>query len=593
MRAPHAAATAAVLVAAVSLALRGRGGRDGGGGPGAADTATLERLIELGAEPGSGWVTGSVAAPMAVPRVRWSPDEPLRPWLGRLRVPVGFSRTPVDRWPARRWDMAAIERALPAAITPDLSPDSGTMIYRDDDKAARLEQQGLGTVAVTFTERGGLGLDFVPEQLPGGRVGLKLKGVAPGSQAAQFAELRPGMRLVSVTRSDGATAPMQAASGKALAQLAQAAMDENTRPLRATFSDGRPQVGNVTHVAQQTRTSDFFRAIRQAQPFVRFTAHVAWRVASGQWAVWEGGDALEHDLPNWQELTSGAGGLPSGLLDPADELAGLLPTAEELEPRQIAVWGGGAGVRTTAHYDPHDNCFAQLHGTKRFLISPPADFAHLQIYPTEHPHSRQAQVSYAQAPPAVRLLAADLKPGDLLWLPAHWLHEVEAVTETISVSVVTPSAETLLLEKLAEGGLASALPFLEESGGTEAWDGKRLGSALRVFIPALLRLLAPRLGEMDPVEIITRRMWSAAVREETGFDAAAQMACTEISPGDRSLVMEAAPRAAQRFAPIADDVLPIFVVSFLELLQQHVSALHPALGVGPHFLEQCVGSEAA
>jgi len=325
MRAPHAAA-AAVLVAAVSVALL-RG--DGGGG--AADTAALERLIALGAEPGSGWVTGSVAAPMAVPRVRWSPDEPLRPWLGRLRVPVVFSRTMVDRWPARRWDMAAIERALPAAITPDLSPDSGTMIYRDDDKAARLEQQGLGTVAVTFTERGGLGLEFVPEQLPGGRVGLKLKGVAPGSEAARFAELRPGMRLVSVTRSDGATAPMQAASGKALAQLAQAAMDENTRPLRATFSDGR-QVGNVTHVAAQMRTSDFFRAIRQAQPFVRFTAHVAWRVASGQWAVWEGGDALEPDLPNWQELTP-AGGLPGGLLDPtADEQAGLLPTAEELEP---------------------------------------------------------------------------------------------------------------------------------------------------------------------------------------------------------------------------------------------------------------------
>ena len=57
--------------------------------------------------------------------------------------------------------------------------------------------------------------------------------------------------------------------------------------------------------------------------------------------------------------------------------------------------------------------------------------------------------------------------------------------------------------------------------------------------------------------------------------------------------MESVPRAAQRFAPIAEDLLPIFVVSFLELLQQHVSALHPALGVGPHFLEQCVGSEAA
>ena len=54
---------------------------------------------------------------------------------------------------------------------------------------------------------------------------------------------------------------------------------------------------------------------------------------------------------------------------------------------------------------------------------------------------------------AVRVVTVDLQPGELLWLPAYWVHAVEALTPTVSVSVVAPTPETALFENIQGGGL--------------------------------------------------------------------------------------------------------------------------------------------
>ena len=115
------------------------------------------------------------------------------------------------------------------------------------------------------------------------------------------------------------------------------------------------------------------------------------------------------------------------------------------------------GIKTTAHVDPHNNAFVQIAGVKRFTLSPPSDYRHFEVFPTTHPHSRQAQVHY-DAPSesfssAVRAVTVDLQPGELLWLPAYWVHAVEALTPTVSVSVVAPTPETALFENIQGGGL--------------------------------------------------------------------------------------------------------------------------------------------
>ena len=54
-----------------------------------------------------------------------------------------------------------------------------------------------------FTEPGPLGLDFSLEKLAGGKFGLAIKGIAEGSHASTFPQLKLGMRLLSVDDESG------------------------------------------------------------------------------------------------------------------------------------------------------------------------------------------------------------------------------------------------------------------------------------------------------------------------------------------------------------------------------------------------------
>ena len=369
-------------------------------------------------------------------------------------------------------------------------------------------------------------------------------------------------------------------------------------------------VGVRTYTAKQIPKHEFFEAIRAGRPFMRY---------GGGLKKWVGGQNdnsgvdLEQDLSGWRSL-AGLTSMPdvSHQLDRRD-VARLQPRRSQLDVRQLDVWVGGAGVRTSAHVDPHNNVFVQLHGTKRFVLSPPSDYQYFDMFPTTHPHSRQAQTQHylhedplpkgfrlAEVDPStgktvdtVRAVTVDLGPGELLWIPAFWVHAVEAVTPTISVSVVAPAAETTLFENIQEGGLVWTMPFLD--GKTDGWDVPRMATALRVFIPALLDGLRPRMerwaveqsGTADDtygvVQYILNRMWSTSVREELGVNPQAKFPCGETSDADREAALAAVPRAIARFAPIRNETLPIFVTMYVELLHSHIK-----LPLGINFLEQCL-----
>ena len=451
--------------------------------PTIADTATLEGLIARSANGGDlDSILGSVAAPSAVPRVQWDPNEPLAPWLGRLHVPVVFNASQIDRWPARLdFTLDFLERELPTMLKADVSKSSGTMVYRDNK-----------------------------------------------------------MQAVELAKSLGNS------------------------------------VGLRTHTTKQIPKEDFFQAVRSGEPFVRH---------GGGLAAWAGGDTkLVDHVPDWQALAADPPPhFDQSLLDPHD-VAVLVPRKSQIGARQLDIWIGGAGIRTTAHLDPHNNVFTQIHGVKRFVLSPPSDYRHFDMFPTTHPHTRQAQTHYDNAPSGlnVRCMTVDLQPGELLWLPAFWVHAVDALTPTISVSVVSPGTESLLFENIQAGGLLTTMPFL--GGKTVGWDVFRLASTFRVFIPALLKGMESRLGEdFDVLEVIKQRMWSPAVRQDLGVNANARFPCGETAPEDKDAALAAVPRAVARFAPLRDETLGIFVVMYIELLQSHIKL---PLGVG--FLEQCL-----
>ena len=108
----------------------------------------------------------------------------------------------------------------------------------------------------------------------------------------------------------------------------------------------------------------------------------------------------------------------------------------------LQLWAATAGACTQAHFDVADNVFVQLEGTKEFLIWPPKAAGDLQIFPDAHPRARKSQrrihhpSNGSITPEAVSVV---LEPGDVLTLPAFWLHHVVSVTPCVSLNVFSES----------------------------------------------------------------------------------------------------------------------------------------------------------
>ena len=134
-------------------------------------------------------------------------------------------------------------------------------------------------------------------------------------------------------------------------------------------------------------------------------------------------------------------------------------------PRRAALWAGGAGSTTQAHYDVADNVLGQRYGRKRVRCWPPSAHSALHVFPDAHPRARKAQALLNRAPaqgerfpllaslgrPSVDVV---LGPGDALAIPAFHFHHCEALDLSLSVNAFFPSAAA---EKAA-AVLATAMP---------------------------------------------------------------------------------------------------------------------------------------
>ncbi|NRR31833.1 cupin-like domain-containing protein [Oxalobacteraceae bacterium] len=101
-------------------------------------------------------------------------------------------------------------------------------------------------------------------------------------------------------------------------------------------------------------------------------------------------------------------------------------------------WLGPAGTVTPLHCDYDDNIFAQIWGTKRIFLSPPHHDEFL--YPNEanailfgSPFDPEAP-DYEKFPLArqATMIEVIVHPGDMLYVPAGWYHQVRSLTFSLS-----------------------------------------------------------------------------------------------------------------------------------------------------------------
>jgi hypothetical protein len=101
-------------------------------------------------------------------------------------------------------------------------------------------------------------------------------------------------------------------------------------------------------------------------------------------------------------------------------------------------WLGPAGTVTPLHCDYDDNIFAQIWGSKRIFLAPPHHDEFL--YPREanpilfgSPFNPEVP-DFEQFPLARQALLVEciVNPGDMLYVPAGWYHQVRALTFSLS-----------------------------------------------------------------------------------------------------------------------------------------------------------------
>lgn len=119
----------------------------------------------------------------------------------------------------------------------------------------------------------------------------------------------------------------------------------------------------------------------------------------------------------------------ASLWDDFAPLPAFLPPVRA--PRGVSLWVGPAGTITPPHFDPHNVLLVQVQGRKRIRLAP-------RVRAPLH----AVLNGYYLAAPLDEVFAAEqictviLEPGQALFVPVAWFHEVTSLAPSITLSFV-------------------------------------------------------------------------------------------------------------------------------------------------------------
>lgn len=121
------------------------------------------------------------------------------------------------------------------------------------------------------------------------------------------------------------------------------------------------------------------------------------------------------------------------------------------------LWVSPAGAETPLHQDLPHNVLIQLQGTKRVWLAPPDEARRLGRYSRWSRAPNFAHADLETRDPArwpelerVMVYQCDLRPGELLFIPSRWWHQVRSLEASISVSTWFADGPLALLSRAAQ-----------------------------------------------------------------------------------------------------------------------------------------------
>jgi lysine-specific demethylase 8 len=121
------------------------------------------------------------------------------------------------------------------------------------------------------------------------------------------------------------------------------------------------------------------------------------------------------------------------------------------------LWVSAGDTVSPLHRDFPDNVFAQVVGRKQFILLPPGDKRRVYPYPMRSKLPQVAAVDpehpdYDRYPRfrRARPIRVDLGPGDLLYVPGRWWHQVRTVSASVSINWWWATGLVRVLSDLAD-----------------------------------------------------------------------------------------------------------------------------------------------
>ena len=102
------------------------------------------------------------------------------------------------------------------------------------------------------------------------------------------------------------------------------------------------------------------------------------------------------------------------------------------------MWIGPAGTFTPLHFDLTNNLIAQIVGRKRVIMLPPSESARLHhgrhVFSAVRDLEDEAQLALYPSAREARRFVVDLGPGDLLYSPIGWWHQVRSLEFSVTIT---------------------------------------------------------------------------------------------------------------------------------------------------------------